>query len=388
MSRWFDRGMLALVLALAVAGVIVIAGQSRPARLSTDFTIDYSAGLLLREGRINAPYNQAELAETMRRVGPDGGIDPRLPFNMPLAAALPYAVLSWLPLELAFRIWQVISIGLLLLTLVILQRMQPAGRRALILGALGLLAAVPTWATLTEGQLTPLLPLGAALAIVALRSNRSMLALAAGALLAIKPQYLPAYLIVCLAARAWRPLAAASIGGTLILLSPLVGGWGNLLAMVHQADAANRIVDVRLNAAWIGVLGAVVPTAALSGVAIATFVVAHIVLGWLAWRRPANQIAFIALAGVLGVMSSPHSLPHDLVILAVPVWLVVGLYRQGRLPNPVPALVVADITLVVDLHGIGIPLAPIVITVALAWLLWEFRQRTASQRQPPVVRAA
>ena len=377
-----------MVLALAVAGVIIVAGQSRSARLTSDFTIDYSAGLLLREGRISAPYNQAELADTMHRVAPDGAIDPRLPFNKPLAAALPYAVLSVLPLELAFRTWQVISIGLLLLTLVILKSLQPLGPRALRLGTLGLLAAVPTWATLTEGQLTPLLALGAALAIVGLRSQNSMLALAAGALLAIKPQYLPAYLVVCFAARAWRPLVAASIGGTVILLSPLVGGWGNLLAMLHQADAANRIVDVRLNEAWIGVLGAVVPTAALTSVAIAMFVVVQAVLGGLGWRRPANQVAFIALAGVLGVLSSPHSLTHDLVILAVPVWLVVALYRDGRLPNPIPALLVADLALVVDLRGIGVPLAPIVITVALAWLLWQFRQRTASQRQPPVVRAA
>lgn len=388
MSRWFDRGLLAMVLALAVAGAIIVGGQPRPARLTTDFTIDYSAGLLLREGRISAPYDQGQLADTMRRVAPDGSIDPRLPFNKPLAAALPAAVLSLLPLELAFRAWQIISVGLLLLTLLILNRLHPLGGRALILGMLGLLAAVPTWATLTEGQLTPLLPLGAALAVASLRSKQPMLALAAGALLASKPQYLPAYLLVCFGARAWRPLVAASIGGSLILLSPLVGGWGNLLAMVHQAEAANRIVDVRLNEAWIGVLGAVVPAAAVTSVSIGTFGVAHAVLGWLAWRRPANMMPFIALAGVLGVLSSPHALPHDLVILAVPVWLVVAAYRDDLVPNPMPLLVVADLALVVDLRGIGVPVAPIVITVALLWLLWQFRQRTASWKQPPVVRAA
>lgn len=387
MSGWFDRGMLPVVLALAVVGVIIVAGQPRSARLATDFTIDYSAGLLLREGQISAPYDQGKLADTMHRVAPDGTIDPRLPFNKPLAAALPAAVLSLLPLELAFRAWQVISVGLLLLTLVILKRFQPLGGRALSLGALGLLAAVPTWATLTEGQLTPLLPLGATLAIAALRSKKPLLALAAGALLAIKPQYLPAYLIVCFAARAWRPLVAATIGGTLILLSPLAGGWDNLLAMVHQAEAANQAVNVRLNEAWIGVVGALLPAAVLTIVAIAIFLVVHAVMAWLAWRRPADLVAFTALAGVLAVLASPHALPHDLLILAAPVWLAIALQRDAKLPSLMPALVVADIALLIDLRAIAVPVAPIVITAGLVWLVWQFRQRTA-QKQPPVARAA
>ncbi|HYY46982.1 MAG TPA: glycosyltransferase 87 family protein [Candidatus Angelobacter sp.] len=388
MSRIFDRRLLAVALALAVAGVLLIGAQTRASRLSADFTIDYSAGVLVREGRLAAIYDQAQLAEVLQRFAPNGAIDPRLPFNKPLAAALPYAVLSLLPLEVAFRVWQAISAGLLLLMLLVLQRAQPLGNRALGFGTIGLLAAVPTAATFDEGQITPLLALGAALMIASLRSKNLSIALAAGALLAVKPQYLPAYLVVCLAARAWRPLLAGAVGGGVVVLSPLVGGWHNVVAMAHQAAAANYVVDVRLNEAWIGVLGALLPAAALTGVAIATFLLVHAVLCWLAWRRPTNLIAFAALAGVLAALVSPHALPHDLLILAVPAWLAVGLYRAGSLPNPMPALVLADLALLIDLKGIGVPVAPIVITAALAWLVWTFRQRAASQQQPRVVRAA
>lgn len=386
--KWaLDRRLIAMGLALAVAGVILIAGQSRASRLSADFTIDYSAGLLLREGRLTAPYDQNQLAKVLVQLAPNGAIDPRLPFNKPLAAALPAAVLSLLPLEVAFRVWQTISSLLLVLVLVLLQRLYPLGGRGLTLGVLGMLAAVPTAATLDEGQVTPLLALGAVLTIACLRSNNLPVAIGAGALVAVKPQYLPAYLIVCLAARAWRPLLGMGIGGALVLLSPLVGGWGNLIAMAHQAVAANTTVDVRLNEAWIGVLGAVLP-AALTIAAIAIFFAVHGLLAVMAWRRPANLMAFVALAGVLAVLASPHALPHDLLILALPVWLCVALYREGLLPNPVAALVVADLAVVVDLRGIGVPLAPIVITAGLAWMVWEFRRRAASRRRPPVVQAA
>lgn len=388
MTRMLDRRVLAVALALAVAGVILIGAQTRASRLSADFTVDYSAGLLVREGRLAAIYDQAQLAEVLQRFAPNGAIDPRLPFNKPLAAALPYAVLSLLPLEVAFRVWQVISAGLLLVMLLLLQRLAPLGRRGLSFGMLGLLAAVPTAATFDEGQITPLLALGAALMIASLRAKSLPLALAAGALLAVKPQYLPAYLIVTLAARAWRPLLAAAVGGTVVLLSPLVGGWDNLVAMVHQAEAANQVVDVRLNEAWIGVLGALLPAAALTAVAITTFLLVHAVMCWLAWRRSTSLMAFAALAGVLAVLASPHALPHDLLILAVPAWLAVGLYRDGKLPNPMPVLVLADLALLIDLKGIGVPVAPIVITAALAWLVWQFKQRAASQQQPPVVEAA
>ena len=387
MRQVLDRRLLAIGLALAVAGIILIGGQSRASRLSADFTIDYSAGLLLREGRLTAPYDQNQLAPILEQLAPNGAIDPRLPFNKPLAAALPAAVLSLLPLEVAFRLWQAISAFLLLLVLLLLQRLNPLGRRGLTLGVLGLLAAVPTAATFDEGQVTALLALGATLTIASLRSNSLPLAIGAGALLAVKPQYLPAYVLVCLSGRAWRPVAGVAVGGALMLLSPLIGGWGNLVAMVHQAVAANQTVDVRLNEAWIGVLGALLPAASLTMVAIAIFVVVHGLLAWGAWRRAVNLMAFTALAGVLAVLASPHALPHDLLILVVPVWFCVALYRNGLLPNPVAALIVVDLALVVDLRGLGVPLGPIVITAVLAWMAWEFRRR-ASQRQPPVARAA
>ena len=251
--------MLALVVALAAAGFLVILLQPRAARLSSDFTINYSAGVLVRQGHFAAPYRQAALADTMRRVAPDGAIDPRLPFSLPLVAALPFAALSLLSIDLAFRVWQIVAAALLLVAVLILQRARPLDRKAPAFAMLGLLAAVPTWTALTEGQVTPLLVVGGALLVAALSRDRWGLAAAGGALLAIKPQYLPAYLLVVLAARRWRMLLVAGVAATLVLMSPLAAGAGGMAAMVHNALRANQAVAIRLDEAWIGVLGPALP---------------------------------------------------------------------------------------------------------------------------------
>jgi hypothetical protein len=414
--------MLAVTVALAAAGLIVVLTQSPASRLSSDFTINYSAGLLVRHGHLAAPYRQAELGAMMRQVAPDGAIDPRLPFSLPLGAALPYAVLSLLPMEVAFRLWQLITIAFLLVGVLLLHRAAPTlpsprgggnleislprvrgshccqGRGisrvgrvrvgALGLAMVGLLAAVPTWATLTEGQPTAWLFLGGAMVVVALRSDSPALAAGAGVLLAVKPQYLPAYLAVLFAARRWRSLAAASVGGGLVLLSPLTGGVDGLSAMVHNALSANQAVAVRLNEAWIGLIGPALPSRVATVVSIALYAGVLAALWVLAWRRPASVIGFAALAGALTVLSSPHALPHDLLILAVPAWLAFVLSREGALPNPLPGLLAIDLALLIDLRGVDLPLGPIVMTLVVAWYGWQFRQRAAQRRRPPIGRAA
>ncbi|TMG33179.1 MAG: DUF2029 domain-containing protein [Chloroflexi bacterium] len=380
--------MLALVVALAAAGFLVILLQPRAARLSSDFTINYSAGVLVRQGHFAAPYRQAALADTMRRVAPDGAIDPRLPFSLPLVAALPFAALSLLSIDLAFRVWQIVAAALLLVAVLILQRARPLDRKAPAFAMLGLLAAVPTWTALTEGQVTPLLVVGGALLVAALSRDRWGLAAAGGALLAIKPQYLPAYLLVVLAARRWRMLLVAGVAATLVLMSPLAAGAGGMAAMVHNALRANQAVAIRLDEAWIGVLGPALPAVAATAVAIAVYLAVLAALGLTAWRRPASTTGFAVLAVALSLLASPHALPHDLLMLAVPAWLAVDLFFEGRLPNPIPGLLLIDLALLIDLHGVGLPLGPIVMTAVVLWYGWRFRQRAQQHRRPPVVQAA
>lgn len=388
MTRPFHRALVALVVALAAAGLLVILMQPRASRLSSDFTINYSAGVLVRQGHLAAPYQQAALGDTMRRVAPDGAIDTGLPFSLPLIAALPFAGLSLFPIDVAFRLWQIISAALLLFAVLTLQRARPLDRRAPAFAMLGLLAAVPTWTSLTEGQVTPLLFVGGAMLVASLGRDQWAMAAGGGALLAVKPQYLPVYLVVLFAARRWRMLAAAGGGAALVLMSPLAGGVDGIAAMLHNALHANQAVAIRLDEAWIGVVGPALPAATATAVAIAVYVVVLSALGVVAWRRPSSLMGFTVIALGFGVLASPHALPHDLLILGVPAWLAAVLSREGSLPNPVPGLVLIDLALLIDLHGVGLPLGPIVITAVIGWYWWQFRQRATAQRRPPVVRAA
>jgi hypothetical protein len=375
---------------------MVVLTQSPASRLSSDFTINYSAGTLVRQGHFAAPYQQAELGDMMRRVAPGGAIDPRLPFSLPLGAALPYAVLSLVPIELAFRLWQLVTVAFLLIAVVLLQRAAPTlpspagGVKIAVpgLAMVGLLAAIPTWATLTEGQPTAWLFLGGAMVVAVLRADSPALAAGAGLLLAVKPQYLPAYLAILFAARRWRSVAAAAAGAGLLLLSPMVGGTAGLMAMVHNALSANQAVAIRLNESWIGLIGPALPASIATVVAIILYLGVLAALLVVAWRRPASVAGFAALAGVLTVLASPHALPHDLLIVAVPAWLAFVLYREGALPNPLPGLLAVDVALLFDLRGADLPLGPMVMTAVVAWYGWQFRQRAAQRRRPPIGRAA
>lgn len=389
MMARFQRFLVGIVLALAVVGLLVIAGQPSGARQRSDFTIEFAAGLLIREGHLAAPYDQSVLAATMRRVAPDGGIDPRLPFNLPLGAALPFVALSLLPFDVAFRIWQLLLVIALAASVLALQRVIPLGPRAPLVAGVCVLAAVPTWAALTEGQPTPFLALGGALCIVALRQDRALIAVLAGLLLAIKPQYLPAYLIVLFAQRRWRSVLAASLGAAIVLISPLAaGGIGGLRAWLHNAIGANQVVAVRFSEAWIGSLAPFIPSDWVTAVSFGIYVGTTLALLWLAWRRRLGGLALAALAGWVVVLASPHALPHDLALLLVPGWLAVALARDRLMPSPALGLLATNVALVVDQRGVGLAIAPIIMTCVLLWYGWAFRQRGAQPRRPIRARAA
>jgi len=377
-----NRWLIGLLVALAVAGCTAVVTQSSASRQAADFTFYYSAALLVREGHPAAPYDQAHLAATISTVAPESGVDRRLPFNLPVGAILPLVPLTLLPLDLAFRSWQVISLALLLFALLIFKRAYPLGRGSLALAALGLLASVPAWSLLIEAQLTALVLLGSALLLAGLRTNAASVAFAGGLLLAVKPHFLPAYLVILLAVRHWRSILAATAGAAAMLLSPLTaGGPPAMEAMVRNALSTNGLVPVRLTEAWIGLLSIVLPVATVTLVSVALYLAVLVLLSLAALHyRPDAAVPFAALALSLGMLASPHVLPHDLLLLAGPAWLVFSLFREGRIASPLPALMLVELALLIDLRGVGIVLGPIAITMAVAWAIGSFRRRADRHR--------
>lgn len=376
-----QRLTLALVIAFAIAGLVAVTHQSSLARRSADFTIDYTAALLIRQGHPDAIYDQHRLGPMMLKLS-NRAIDPRLPFDAPLAMALPYVPLTFMPLEVAFHAWQAITLALLALAVFLLARWIPLDRRAAALGLVVLLGFPATWALLSEGQSSAMLLLGAVLLIHAWRSGSGTSAFAGGVLLAFKPQYVPVYVICLLAARHGRATGAAVVGGIIVGLSPLIaGGISGFGAMVWSALNSGQGV-IRYNESLIGTLAPFLPGSFPTDVGFALWGVVLVVLMWLALWRPyptlsrTESIAMAVLATAAGMIFAPHALPYDLVLLAVPMWLAFDLARRGGIPTPAPAGFAIAAAMVLDLGRPIVSLTPVAMLVCLgaygyAW----FRRR-------------
>jgi hypothetical protein len=365
-ARW-QRWTLAMVAAFMIAGVIVVGHQSSLSRRSADFTINYAAALLIREGHPEAVYHRDQLGPLMMRLS-ENAIDPRLPFDAPLALALPFVPLTFLPLEAAFHVWQIVTLALLMVSVMLLARWLPIGGRALPLAIAAVLGFPATWALLSEGQSSALLLLGAVLLVGGLRPDRWWLAAAGGALLALKPQYLPAYLVLLGAQRQWRALAAALLAAVTVGLSPLLaGGVNGLFAMVWSALEAGQGV-VRYNESLIATVAPLLPGRLPTFLGFTFWALALATLAVVALRRArAHPIALAALATVVVILFSPHALPYDTVLLAVPAWLSFVLHRSRAIPNPTPACLVIAVALAIDLGSSLVSLAPVALLGCLLW---------------------
>src|SRR6202035_1826547 len=268
----------------------------------------------------------------------------------------------------------------------LLARWLPLGRHSLPLAIAALLAFPASWALFGEGQSSGLLLLGAVLLIGAWRHDRWWMAAAGALLLGLKPQYLPAYLILLGAQRQWRTLAAAVLGAVAVGLSPLLaGGVNGMVAMVWSALDAGQGV-VRYNESLIGTVSPLLPGRLPTIVGFSCWAVVLAALAVVARRRPrGHAIAFAALATTAAILFSPHALPYDSVLLAVPAWLSIVLYRIKAIPTPTPVWMMVALAFVVDLGSPFVSIAPVVL---LAGLIWYGRVYLRRAQDPPTAIAA
>ena len=209
---------------------------------------------------------------------------------------------------------------------------------------------------------------------------------AAGALLlGLKPQYLPAYLILLGAQRQWRTLAAALMGAVAAGLSPLLaGGVSGLLAMIWSALEAGQGV-VRYNDSLIGTVSPLLPgrIPTLLGFGLWALALAALALAAFRWR--AHAIGLAALATTVAILFSPHALPYDTVLLAVPAWLSFVLHRVKAIPTPAPVWLAVAFAVVVDLGSPFVSLAPVVLLAGLIWYGRAYLRR--AQDRPTAIAA-
>jgi len=379
-SRRRRRWLVGVLAGFALVPVVLSVRAGAAGVQSADFTVLYTAATLVRHGQLAAVYNQATMGPALLEVS-DGHIDPTLPFDYPLADALPLVPLTLLPLQAAFRVWQLLILLLLAAAVFVLNRLHPLGPAAVPFGLLAVLAAEPTWALLTEGQLGGVLLVGAVAVLAAADRDVAGWGFLGGVLLAFKPQYLPAYLALLWAGRCRRALVAVIAGSLLVGCSALLaGGPSGIAAMVRGMLAGSAWADLRSMDSWAGLLALALPPRLAMIAGLGLFGATLIVLPVLA-RRRTDLLPFAGLAGCLALLGSPHTLPHDMVLLLVPAWAAFVLHRQGRLRSPVAGLVILQVGWVVDLHGLPVSAGALALTGVLGWYLIDFKRRAAARPQ-------
>ena len=381
MTRRRRTWLVGVLAGLALVPVVLSVRGGAASVQNSDFTVLYTAATFIRHGQLAAVYDQTHMGPALLEVS-GGRIDPTLTFDYPLADALPLVPLTLLPLQAAFRLWQVLILLLLAASVWLLNRLHPLGKSAVPWGLLVVLAAEPTWALLTEGQLGAVLLIGAVAVVAAAGRNSIALGVPGGVLLAVKPQYLPAYLALLWAGRRRRALLAVSAGSLLVGCSALLAGWPlGMVAMVRAMLAGSAWADLRSMDSWAGLLAVVLPPRAAMIAGLCLFGATLILLPVLAGRRQLDLLPFVGLAGCLALLGSPHTLPHDMVLLLVPAWAAFALHRQGRLRSPVAGLVVLQVAWVIDLHGLPVSAGALALTGVLGWYLRDFKRRAAGRPQ-------
>ncbi len=335
-------GLLVVGLGLLVSLVEELAAPMGPGS-HHDFLAFWSAGRLVLEGRQGALYEPAALTAIQREVIPAPiGANGYMPFINPPFAAVAFAPLAALPVEVARAAWAGMSLVLLLGAGSWLARPLPLPLR---IAAAALVAlSAPAILSLAEGQWSAVLLVGGEAALWAARRGSWRLAGLALATWWLKPQLLVLPILALALGRRWTPIGWALLGGLVHIVVGLpftgIDTYGSYAAYLLQVgvshfDGAGALAPSTwqgslastegLNGLLVGVFGQ-----GQVGVVNAIWVVLSVALVglWLVaaaaqrpgFDSPGGRRVLAAGVGVL-LLTNPNLFAQDcvLVFLALPV---------------------------------------------------------------------
>src|SRR5579871_860129 len=100
---------------LGIHGVVLWNARSLIRKGYADFTIDYCAGTMVRDGLGHQLYDLRAQNEVKHRFAPSVAVHPgELPYNHPPFEALFFLPFSYAPYLTAFVLWDLLNLGLLL----------------------------------------------------------------------------------------------------------------------------------------------------------------------------------------------------------------------------------------------------------------------------------
>ncbi len=341
---------LLVLWAVVVANAVTFAGRLRwpHAVASTDFSSYLTGWWMVLHGQAGRLYDQAAQAAAQRAVM--GGA----PFDDGLMAFLypPYVALAGLPLAIvagrfgepaAYALWTLANLGFAArLAWLSADELQTEGRARLLVW-LWIFAFFPVLSNLALGQLSLPLAVAAFELFRAVRTGRPNRAALSLAVLACKPQLLPAALLWLVARRAWPTLWRGAVAGAVLALVPLIAlgpqVWFDYLRHVHTLERffapglPINMVNLR------GLLLRLVPTAEPTVVRLAygVWALSLVLLALVLARRrtetgDSGGRQTYALAIALGLFGNPHLFNQEVALAVVPFTLHLASLRARRLP--------------------------------------------------------
>ena len=338
-----SRPKLRFVLTLFCLGMIALhaaifwLARSRVLAGSPDFSIFYTAGLMVRRGQGPELYSDEAQAATWREFVPSAAVrEHPLPFNHPPFEVFPFLVLTDLTYLRAYSLWFLVNLLLVGAAAHLMRPWLPViGSEFRWLPIMGALAFFPVAYAMLQGQDSILLLLLYCLAYGALRREQDVRAGVYLGLGLFKFHLVLPFAFVLLVRRRWRALGGILLGTAVDLAVSLVMvGWKQLLyypryiLQINHQQAAGVIVPENmpnLRGLFTGWNGLKPPSMWLE-LALATTSLALLVWASRHWRpedlrdvEAWNNGFSIAMLATFLV--GYHSYNHDMSILLLPTFI-------------------------------------------------------------------
>jgi hypothetical protein len=312
----------------------------------TDFMVFRSAWWQILHEPASSLYNAAAQRSAQHALMAgrqfQGGL---MAFLNPPHAALAFAGFGWLAdhtsLRIAYLVWTLLNVGLLVWFDRAIRGILGAMRgEPRWLFTFAVLAFYPVTYTIAIGQLSLLLAVAACGLLVALESNRALVAAVWLLVLSAKPQLLPPLIVFMAMSGYWRALGWAAVLGVAsaavaaLALDPFIWQYylRNLQTLEQFFGAGTPIHMMNLRGALTSLLGAQATPRAIYIASILAWFMAIAALA-VVLRKPAadrsDARGRYALSLATALLFCPHLFPQDTVIWIVALAVFIQSLREG-----------------------------------------------------------
>jgi Glycosyltransferase family 87 len=358
---------------------------------AADFTSFYTGFYLVRVGEGRNLFDRALQSfyqqQFMGGMTFEGGV---LLFPNPPFVAIVFSPLSFFRLDIAFYIWTVMQVGLLIWCLVRLNQVfHHWEKQERIVLIITILAFWPLTNSLLLGQFSIFL-LICVVQLYEYMKNSSLIKAGVWlALMTVKPQTLLIPGMMTLNKRYWCVAATAAIAGLVLFVSSsIILGIHPWIQYIHSLRALGSYfgkygVDPKTEYTFRGVLSNILGNSQgnqVNSISIIVLLIGMMIV-WLIWRKdiPQNNPKFrlyFAFTIFLSVFFSLHLNPHDSLLLVFPAALFYDYLRQSDHPRNAYSIIllispmVFFLTAFTEINVFGIILPPIILMmIIMIWII-------------------